>query len=114
MTTIARVVVGTLFALYLVGAAAHPNHGDGPPITKEELPVLGQRAMVALVEAKQLAPSWQGRAAKNVRSEQTPAGLVWVLDYENPAETDRAKRNVSIFFDEFGNFIGGNHSGKLK
>jgi hypothetical protein len=70
--------------------------------------------MVALVEAKQLAPSWQGKAAKDLRTEQTPFGLVWVMSYENPAETDRAKRTVYIFFDEFGNFIGGNHSGKVQ
>jgi Family of unknown function (DUF6488) len=114
MSQFARVVVSVCFTLWVGLASGHPHHGDGPPVTREDLPALGQRAMVALVEAKQLAPSWQGKAAKDVRSEQTRAGLIWVLSYENPAETDRAKRTVYIFFDEFGNFLGGNHSGKVQ
>jgi hypothetical protein len=114
MTAFARLIATACLALVAGIASGHPNHGDGPPVTKGELPALGQRVMVALVEAKQLAPSWQGKVAKDVRSEQTQFGLVWILSYENPAETDQAKRNVYIFFDEFGNFIGGNHSGKVQ
>jgi hypothetical protein len=114
MTGFARFIAAACFALLASVASAHPNHGDGPPVAKEELPALGQRAIVALVQSKQLAPSWQGRAAKDVRSEQTPAGLLWIISYENPAETDRVKRTVHFFFDEFGNFLGGNHTGKLQ
>jgi uncharacterized membrane protein len=114
MRTLARLAVGLLFALSAGLVSGHPNHGDGPPVTKEQLPGLGQRAVVALVQAKQLAPSWQGKTAKDVRSAPTPAGLLWIVDYENPAETDQSKRNLYIFFDEFGNFVGGNHSGKFQ
>jgi hypothetical protein len=114
MTAFARFIAGACLALFAGVASAHPNHGDGPPVAREDLPALGKRVLVALVESKQLGPSWQDRAAKDVRPEQTPAGLVWIISYENPAETDRAKRTVYIFFDEFGNFLGGNHSGKLQ
>jgi hypothetical protein len=114
MSGLTRFIAGVCFALSAGLASGHPNHGDGPPVAKEDLPALGQQTMKLLVEAKQLAPSWQGRPAKDVRSEQTPSGLLWVLSYENPTEADGTKRAVYLFFDEFGNFIGGNHSGKLR
>jgi hypothetical protein len=31
-----------------------------------------------------------------------------------PHEAERAKRSLYIFFDEFGDFVGGNHSGKIQ
>jgi hypothetical protein len=102
------------FALCAGLALAHPNHGDGPPVAKDDLPALGQRVLASLVQSKQLASSWEGKTAREVRSAQTAAGLVWIISYENPAETDRAKRSVYIFFDEFGNFLGGNHSGRVQ
>jgi hypothetical protein len=113
MSRLAQFAAGLCFALCAGLALAHPNHADGPPVAKDELPALGQRVMGSLVQS-QLASSWQGKTAKDVRSAQTPAGLVWIVSYENPAETDAAKRSLYIFFDEFGNFLGGNHSGRIQ
>ena len=114
MNVISRIVAGAIVALYVAAAAAHPNHGDGPPVTREELPAIGGQVVGLLVERKQLAPSWQKRPVKEVASRETPAGLVWMVSYENPSEADRAKRVMYMFFDEFGNFIGANYSGKLQ
>jgi Family of unknown function (DUF6488) len=114
MTSFARFIAGACFALSAAVAPAHPNHGGGPPVATEEVLALGQRTVVALVEAKQLAPSWQGKPVKDVSSRQMPEGLVWIVSVENPSEADMAKRTVYMFFDEFGNFLGGNHTGRLK
>ena len=114
MRTLAQFIAGVVFAAIAGASSAHPNHGDGPPIGKEQVPALGDRAVMLLVEAKQLPQSWRGRPVKEVSSRETPVGPVWVVSYENPGEPDRAKRTVYLFFDEFGNFIGGNHSGKLQ
>jgi hypothetical protein len=113
MSTIARLLAAAFVALFASGLSAHPNH-DGPPISREQLPALGQRTMSLLVEAKQLAPSWQGKPVKEVASRQLPEGVLWIVSVENPAEADQAKRTVYMFFDEFGNFVDGNHTGRLK
>jgi hypothetical protein len=113
MSAFMRFIACACFALVAGVAIAHPNHG-GPPVTREELPALGQRVMATLVEAKQLAPTWRGKPVKEISSRQLSEGPVWIVSVENPAEADKAKRTVYLFFDEFGNFIGGNHSGKLQ
>ena len=113
MIKLAATIAAVLVALCAAVASAHPNH-DGPPISKDELPGLGQRTVVLLVEYKQLAPSWAGKPVKEVFSRQLPEGLVWVVTAENPAEADKTKRTVYMFFDELGNFLGGNHTGLMK
>jgi len=113
MSKLVGIIAAALLALSATVARAHPNH-DGPPISKEELPGLGQRTVVLLVEHKQLAPSWAGKPVKEVSSRQLPEGVIWVVTVENPAEADKAKRTVYMFFDELGNFLGGNHTGLLK
>lgn len=113
MNPFRQMLVGSLFALFSLLAFAHPNHGDEAPMTKEDAIVGGARVVSLLVDRKQLAESWQKKQLKEVSSRQTPAGLVWVISYENPNENDKAKRTLYIFFDEFGTFIGGNHSGNL-
>jgi hypothetical protein len=113
MNVLMRLAAAALLALLAGLASAHPNH-EGPPISREELPGLGQRTMSLLVDAKQLAPSWRGKPVKEVSSRQLPEGMVWTVSADNPGEADPAKRTVYMFFDELGNFIGGNHTGPLK
>ena len=111
MNDLMRLAAAALFALLAGTASAHPNH-EGPPISREELPGLGQRTLTLLVEHKQLAPSWRGKPVREIASRQFAEGLLWVVTVENPAEADNAKRTVYMFFDEFGNFLGGNHTGR--
>jgi hypothetical protein len=110
MNVLMHLAAAALVALLAGAAFAHPNH-DGPPISRDELPGLGQRTMSLLVDAKQLAPSWRGKPVKAISSRQVPEGVVWIVSADNPAEADPAKRTVYMFFDELGNFIGGNHAG---
>jgi hypothetical protein len=113
MTRFAHLIAAACLALSASLVLGHPNHG-GPPVAKEDLPALGQRVVALLIDAKKLAPSWQGKPVKEITSRQLPEGLVWIVAVENPGEADKAKRTVFMFFDEFGNFLGGNHSGKLQ
>ena len=113
MTNSARLLVAACLALLAAALSAHPNH-DGPPISREELPRLGQRTVSLLVDAKQLAPSWRGKTVKEVSSRELPEGVVWIVSVENPGEANQGKRTVYMFFDELGNFLGGNHTGRLK
>jgi hypothetical protein len=113
MTYVLRLLLAASFVLFAAALSAHPNH-DGPPISKAELPGLGQRTLSLLVDAKQLPPSWRGKPVKDVSSRELPEGTLWIVSAENPGEADPAKRTVYMFFDELGNFVGGNHTGPMK
>ena len=113
MKTLAVILIAATVALSSVLALAHPNHGESPPITKDEASARGDSAVSMLVKDKQLPESWQKRLLRDVSSRQSPAGLVWVLRYENPVVSDKDQQTLYIFIDEFGNYLGGNHSGKI-
>jgi hypothetical protein len=100
-------------AFFSIAAPAHPGHGDGRIVETDEVPVLGERVVTLLVQDKRLAPSWSGIPPKEVASRPTSSGPIWVVSYENPSEADKAKRTIYLFFDESGNYLGGNHSGQI-
>ena len=66
-----------------------------------------------LIESKQLTESWLKRQLEDVSTRQTPAGLVWVVRYKNPVVTDKTEQTLYIFFDEFGNYMEANLSGRI-
>lgn len=49
---------------------------------------------------------------KDVVTKATPAGVLWIITFNNPAETDKAKQTLYILLDGMGNYIGANHTGK--
>ena len=107
------ILFGSLLTLFALLASAHPNHGDEAPISSAEASAIGSRAVSLLIDNRKLAESWQQKQLREVTSRQTSAGLVWVVRYENANEEDKTKRTLYIFVDEFGGFIGGNHSGNF-
>lgn len=112
MKQLKHLLASVLFLVPL-GLAAHPGHGNEEPVTQEQAALNGDRVVVALVQSNKLAASWQGRAHKAIETRQTSVGPIWVVSYENAAESDKAKQTLYLFFDEYGGFIGGNHTGKF-
>ena len=112
MKAVLRLFLGAMLALVSISSFAHPDHGDETPVSKEQATLLAARAVALLVEQKHLAPTWQTKKLKDVATTETPMGPVWIVSFENPNETDKAKRLVYIYLDEFGNYLGGNHTGK--
>jgi hypothetical protein len=114
MNALTRLLITALLALSAVTASAHPNHGSVTPITREDASLLGERIVNMLIETKKLPQSWREKQPADVSTRQAPGGAsVWVVRYENPEESDGSKRTIYIFFDEYGNFLGGNYSGKM-
>ncbi|MBL8508205.1 MAG: hypothetical protein JNM11_07040 [Chitinimonas sp.] len=112
MRTWKQTLIGALFAVAAVAAQAHGNHADAP-ISKDGAEVRSGKVIDMLVDAKKLPASWKMTKVKEATSRQTPNGPIWVISYQNPTETDAAKRNLFVFFDETGNYIGANHTGDL-
>ena len=114
MNPLKQLALGAILVALPHLVAAHPGgHGNEEPITQTQASKKAEQVFVSLVQGKRLGPSWQGKQPTNISSRQTPAGTIWVVTYDNPVETDQAKKILYLFLDEFGNFIGGNHSGKL-
>jgi hypothetical protein len=113
MKTVAPLLIAVLLAMSPLAAPGHPFHGNVTPITREDASLVGERMVNLLVDSNKLPASWRERQPAEIATRATPAGSVWVVRYENPDEPDRAKRTIYIFIDEFGNYLGGNYSGKM-
>jgi hypothetical protein len=109
----ARLIIASLLMLSALASHAHPFHGNVTPITKEDAGLLGERVVSLMVQGSKLPGSWRGRTPADISTRDTAQGAVWVVRYENPDEADVAKRTIYLFFDEYGNYLGGNYSGKM-
>ena len=116
MNAMKKLVLGALLVALPHFATAHPggHHGNEEPLSKVEVGDKAGHVFRSLVQGNKLAASWQGKEPSSIAARPTPAGGIWVVTYENPAEADQAKRKLYLFLDEFGNYIGGNHTGTLQ
>jgi tRNA G18 (ribose-2'-O)-methylase SpoU len=112
MKTIKQSLIGAVLLLVSGLALSHGNHMEEAPITKEAAAARGEMIVGALVEDKKLASSWQQKKLKEVASKVTPAGALWVVSFNNPAEKDKGKQTIYILLDDVGNYVGANHTGK--
>ncbi|MDP2226099.1 MAG: DUF6488 family protein [Moraxellaceae bacterium] len=112
MKMIKQFLIGAMLLLVSGMVLSHGNHIDEEPITKEVATARGEMILEALVMDKKLASSWQQKKLKDVASKVTPAGALWVVSFNNPAEKDKEKQTIYILLDDVGNYIGANHTGK--
>lgn len=112
MKTFKQSLIGALLLMVSGLGFGHGNHMDEEPITKEVAAARSEMILGALIEDKKLASSWRQKKLKDVASKVTPAGALWIVSYENPAEKDKAKQTIYILLDDAGNYIGANHTGK--
>lgn len=110
---IKQLILGTLLAFAAVFANAHRDgHDEAQPIDRAQAAARADTMVPMLIKDKKLHPSWGKRERKGVRSLDIGKVRVWVVSYHNPAEKDAKKRDLYVFVDELGNFIGMNHTGK--
>ncbi len=90
--------------------AAHPG-GHGP-IDYEQALESGAMVVEEMVEGKYVDASWHGMrpisAQRMIRNQEN----VWMVTVRNPDAPDPAKRMLYIFFDEFGDYLAANHTGR--
>ncbi len=110
-----RFIVSLAFAsavtiLGLGPVDAHPG-GHGP-IDYEQAMESGAMVLEEMVEGKYVDASWHGvrplSAERTVRNQEN----VWMVTLRNPEAPDPAKRMLYIFFDEFGDYLAANHTGR--
>jgi len=108
--------LGAMLMLFVATAHAHGagDHDDGSPIDRNEAVTRADQVVALLVKRAKLRPSWRGVRASDATTRQTPEGLtLWVVAYENPAETSKAARTLYVFVDQFGNFEGSSNTTTL-
>ena len=113
MPTYKRCLLAALLLLACGAANAHPFH-NLEPITESTAPRLANQVVAYLVDIQKLPGSWMYREFKSVSTRNTPGGLVWVVVFQNPNETDATRTTLFIFLDELGNPINANFSGEMK
>lgn len=110
-------IVFAAFLMASLGAIqAHPDHG--PPLiasckaeqcTKEEIRLGGIKVVGLLVEMQSIHKSWAAVKAPSAMQNNTDD---WTLKFENPKESDKAKRVLFVFLSTDGYLIGSNFTGR--
>src|SRR4030095_5561660 len=113
MKLLGQALLGSLLAVIASLSFAHAAHEHRTAIPKDEVNVRAEQVVGFLIVGKRLPRSWEKRQLKDVSSRESPNGLIWVVTYQNPNESDKSKRMLYIFLDDLGNFIDNNYSGKL-
>src|SRR5688500_4377553 len=94
-------------------AFAHEGHDHEEELTEQDIAKLGAKSLPAVVKSKKLAASWAKAKQQPVSVEQANGKIVWVVPYKNEADTGAAIDMLYLYFDDLGNFVDANHTGKV-
>lgn len=106
-------VLGLALGLTPFAAQAHGGHDEEVAISQSSARARADYAPDQLVANKKIPASWQGKAQTSSDVRMSPAGLLWVVTYANPEETDKSKRTLYVYIDKVGYFHSFNFTGKL-
>jgi hypothetical protein len=107
----------TAVLLGLAAAPAARAHGDKPghthhQITQKQAGEFAKLVVAAMVREEAVAPSWNKATLTSAAKKKRGHTTEWVVVFDNPAETDAAKRTLYVFLDLEGEYIAANHSGR--
>jgi len=92
---------------------AHSNHSLGEPISKEAVEARSDAVIDQLISQNQLDKSWNAAKKTEVTQNETSAGNVWVIQFDNPDEIVKSKTALYVVIDELGNVLAVSHENQL-
>lgn len=92
------------------GGSCH-FHGS-KPATEAVVKDCADQRRAALIKAGKLNASWGAAKQEALELVEGKKGKEWKVRYTNPAEADKAKQNLFVFFAHNGNFIAANFTGQ--
>ena len=102
-----------LFAGVSVAHEGGHEH-DEEGLTDSSVGKLADSSLPKLVQAKKVAPQWASAKRDSVAQQKVAGKSVWVVTYKDPAaKVQSAEGTLYVFFDDFGNLLEANHTGKL-
>ena len=88
--------------------AAHSHE----PVSQDKAIESATDAVSQLVAKGKLETSWQGIKTAGAEKKQFDKNVEWVVTFNNPAASDKAKQNLYVFLTLTGGYITANFSGK--
>ena len=97
-------------ALAAEGSSCH-FHGNKPVAETTVIECAAQRK-AQLVNSGKLEASWQAVKHDKIETVDGKKGKEWRLTFKNPAEKDKTKETLFMFYAPSGNFIAANFTGQ--
>jgi hypothetical protein len=109
---IRRTLILATALAFTVGAFAHEGHDHEEDLTDKDVAQLAVKALPAVIQSKKLAPAWSKAQQQDVTVESVNGKAIWVVVYKNPDGKVDGGSALYLFFDELGNFVEANQTGK--
>ena len=109
-TLIALAVCSNFIA---AGARSHEGHDHEEDLTEKQVAQLAAKSMPAVIQSKKLSASWSKAQQDGVSVEQANGKVLWVVAYKNTDGKADSGNTLYLFFDELGNYVDANHTGKV-
>jgi len=110
LSTLVAVLAWAPQALAGEGGSCH-FHGS-KPATEGMVKDCADQRRAALLKGGKLDASWGSAKQEAIELVDGKKGKEWKVRYTNPAETDKAKQTLFVFFAHNGNFIAANFTGQ--
>jgi hypothetical protein len=110
-----KLLVLALLAATSFQALAHEGHDhDEESLTEKQVAQIAAKTLPALVQAKKVGAGWATAQREDVTIRPVAGKDIWVVTYKNPDGKLDGGQSLSLIFDDLGNFVEANHTGKLK
>jgi hypothetical protein len=109
-----------LFVLALLTATsfqayAHEGHDhDEESLTEKQVAQIAAKTLPALVQAKKVGAGWATAQREQITIRPVAGKDIWVVTYQNPDGKVDDGKPLHLIFDDLGNFVEANHTGKLR
>lgn len=113
LITIASLVATLTVAAPAFAAEGISCHFHGyKPAAEATVTDCAMQYKAKLVQTGKLDASWQAVRQEKIETVEGNKGKEWKVSFQNPAEKDKAKATLFLFFSLPGNFIAANFNGK--
>jgi hypothetical protein len=108
-----HIVTAILVSLWSFSSMAHPGHDEEEPLTEQQVAELANKSLPELVKGKQVDAVWGKAQQQKVAQAKSDGKDIWVVTYKAAKGSAAGKELLYVFFDDLGNFLSANHTGKL-
>lgn len=108
-----RILLIVLFA-FTTPAFAHEGHDHDESLTEKQVVLIAGKTLPTLVQAKKVGAAWNAAERQDVIIRPVAGKDIWVVTYKNPDGKIDGGKPLHLIFDDLGNFVEANHTGKLK
>lgn len=113
LIAIATILSSLAFAPQAMAGEGGSCHFHGSkPATESVVKDCADQRRSALLKAGKLDASWASARQEPIELIDGKKGKEWKVRYTNPAEADKAKQTLFVFFSHAGNFIAANFTGQ--